>query len=226
MSKSKRNSKKSLENQFIDWENELKKVEFRENLVYMVRRFVLDSRNEKLISAHETAEDFLLDLYVLVPNAAMIITVDVDAEKMNARRQMLQLATTRNDDPTNSFGVALAPQFFLFCLAMMSKGVSSLNYTYTTGTDQIDLDSDRPTLTFLSEYANEVDHDLICNWAVKMSGCDSATDFFWHLCDHSGAGCGEIFQTGYTIDLFDFGVTEDEYVSMSCNEDDEDYEEV
>lgn len=232
----KRTSKKN-NGKVLDWNKELESLDFRDNLIYMVKRFLGHDAvcvgNVELLTVHDNTQDFLLDFYAFVPDAIGIIGISVDADKLATRKSILALANDKNENESknnkinnvsgfNFFGSQAPearPDLLLFCLAMMHKGVSSLNYTYTSGTDQVDPDSDIPNVEFLKGFSCDDEHEL-CDWAAKKSGCNDPMELFWHICDHSGAGVGTVYQTGYTIDLFNFGITEDEWVEI-VDEDDE-----
>lgn len=109
-------------------------------------------------------------------------------------------------------------------LALISKGVSTMQVAYYGGTDQIDLNE---FFEFTSE--GETDPDILHN-AFSEAGGGSLEDAFWSNVDDSGAGDGSTYSCYWIVEMRGSGhfsnyTTDPEWDDVDDDWDDEEEDE-
>lgn len=153
----------------------------------------------------QSEEAFIANLVMEIPNTLMIMPKDIVVDMEQAKAKYI-LSTLSKQVPKDLYGNKV-PEVFCALLFLMSKGVSSLEYVYQGGWDEVSWDEEHPDTMLHAGLPKCKDKDAL----VKSiySECEQVTgvtanSILYGLLNDSGAGEGTTYSAGFRIDLVDF----------------------
>lgn len=227
----KKATKREIKTNF-DWLSHFNKAQTRKTIVSLLNVCMDD---EFKIDAKATPEQFAEQVLGICPDAYKFLPESLvpDAE----RRKVLQTLNKLAEPDDNKIwyrrdNKAIPPAV----LALMSRGVKSLDFQYIGGWDETNYDEGAPAIEFYDGVLNKAD-DKILNgkdWKksdafrldlfawVKEETNVEAQDILYAFLDDSGAGDGNTYSQMMKLDLEKWKISLHDFEE---DESDDDYEE-
>ena len=221
---SKKKTKKTTKSKTakFDWEKAFKSKPIRRSIAKMVND-VLGLDDEPIIDENANINTFATTLVALSPACEAYLPkgIAIERDKVKSISLLHDLAIEGKKKKRNFWRPQADPKFINSAIALMSKGITELNFAYSGGTDEISTFDD-VLCEFHGKTYKAYDKQLkdsaeVIKWLGDLPDTDfiNAFDMMYSFLDDSGAGPPEYSQN-FRISLFKWGYEkhgyeEDEY---------------
>jgi hypothetical protein len=199
-----------------DWTSQFNNPKVRKAITKMIRETACIDKDGCLLQADMSPEMFANTLLVYVPKAYKYVPKGLiaDEEKQKAIVLLAELAQ-KND--SNSFSRWSDPDPKIACalILMMSKGVKSLDFNYSGGTDEISYDDCCSVVWHdgtIPLKGKDDDYKVYAKYAAELfeevkkeTGVEDS-DILYKFLDDSGAGDGNTYSQNLLIDLSEWKI--------------------
>jgi hypothetical protein len=205
----------------FDWTKSFKSKPVRRSIAKMVNEVL--NLDDSFLDENASLENFTTTLVALSPACEQFLPkeITIDRSKIKSIALLHQLAVESKKKERNFWSPQADKNFINSAIALMSKGVTELDFTYSGGTDEIstfdDVLCEFHGKSYKSYDKQLTDSKEVLKWLDSLPGESfiNAFDMMYSFLDDSGAGPPEYSQS-FRIALFKwkcekYGYEEDEY---------------
>ena len=233
MSKTKTNTKKKIKKKVkkasfkqidpkFDWAKKFKLKSVKKSIAKMVSECL--HSEECLLSENMKDDAFATTLVSYAPKCAAYLpsNVVIDENKVKSLGLIHQLAFDKQKE-RSPWSRSPNIDFIASAIALMSKGVNEIHFSYSGGTDEISSNDDIICEWIDREYEsweNQLnDSNEMSEWLKSQDGCCEPIDMLYSFLDDGGAGPPEYSQS-FKITFFKWG-----HETYGYEEDQDDWQE-
>lgn len=209
----------------FDWAKSLRSKPVRRSIAAMVNEVL--NLDDSILDENTSLENFNTTLVALSPACEQFLPKDIEIDRSKIKSVMLlhQLAVESKKKESNYWSPQADKRFINSAIALMSKGVTELNFMYSGGTDEISTSED-----VLCEFSGKSykswekqlkDSNEVLKWLAGFpeDSFISPIDMMYSFLDDSGAGPPEYSQN-FRILLFKWKYEKYGYEEDECDEED------
>ena len=193
-----------------DWTERFNAPAVRKAIVKMVKATACEDEN-CLLESRMSPDTFANTLITYIPKAYKYLPKGLVADE-EKQKAIILLAELANKDVGNGWASYNDPDPNVACalLMLMSRGVKSLDFSYSGGWDETSYDESGPSIEYHDDAPPAISNDELWDWIKKELDIE-AQEIFYKFLDDSGAGDGNTYSQMLLIDLADWKIKLHDY---------------